>query len=144
MLAATDIDSPLDRLAMTGGLVALIGVGHVSNTTIHVGEFRAPASYLAVPFDPHWPAGGNDRFAGCSRAFGVLEAPLRKRGEIRDGRVGGAAAQVVLGSAVIDETVALLRASPHALLCTDPRCYRCSLTRRRDGPDREAEVDRDR
>jgi aminoglycoside N3'-acetyltransferase len=144
LLAATDVDSPLDRLAATGGLVALIGVGHVANTTIHAGEFRAPAPYLTIRFDPDWPTGGDDRFAGCSRAFGRLEAPLRERGVVRDGRVGRAVTQVMPGSAVIEETVALLRTSPHALLCTDPECYRCSLSRRQGGRDRGAEADRDR
>ncbi|MCZ7590433.1 MAG: AAC(3) family N-acetyltransferase [Gaiella sp.] len=143
LLAATDIDSPLDRLAMTGGLVVLIGVGHVANTTIHVGEFRAAASYLAIPFDPDWPTGGDDRFAGCSRAFGRLEAPLRERRVIRDGRVGRAVTQVMPGRAVIEETVALLRASPLGFLCTDARCYRCSLSRLRGERDRGAEADRD-
>ena len=144
MLAATDVDSPLDRLAASGGLVALIGVGHVSNTTIHVGEFRAGAAYLAIPFDPDWPTGGDERFAGCSRAFGTLEARLRERGAIRDGRVGAAATQVMTGSAVLEETVALLQARPHALLCTDPGCYRCSLSRRLGERGREAEAGRDR
>jgi aminoglycoside 3-N-acetyltransferase len=130
-VGATAVDSPLDRLAASGGLVLLLGVGHTSNTTAHVGEFRAEAPYLDIPFDPAWPTHGFDRFPGCSRAFGVLEQPLRGRGAIRDGKVGGALAQLVLGSAVIEEAVALLRRDPEALLCTDLGCYRCSLARAR-------------
>jgi aminoglycoside 3-N-acetyltransferase len=128
---ATGIGSPLDRLAAAGGLVLLLGVGHRANTTVHVGEFHAEAPYLDIPFDPSWPAHGADRFPGCSRAFGVVERPLRERGEIRDGKVGGALAQLVAGRAVIEATVALLRADPAALLCTDPDCYRCSRARSR-------------
>jgi len=128
---ATAIDSPLDRLAAAGGLVLLLGVGHVANTTAHVGEFHADASYLDIPFDPAWPTHGYDRFPGCSRAFGALERPLREQGAIRDGQVGKALAQLVPGAAVIEETVALLRADPAALLCTDPDCYRCSRARGR-------------
>ena len=130
-VGATAIDSPLDRLAARGGLVLLLGVGHTSNTTAHVGEFHANAPYLDIPFDPAWPTHGYDRFPGCSRAFGVLERPLRERGAIRDGRVGGALAQLVPGSAVIEETVTLLHGDAEALLCTDPGCYRCSLARER-------------
>jgi aminoglycoside 3-N-acetyltransferase len=126
---ATEIGSPLDRLAAAGGLVLLLGVGHTANTTVHVGEFHAEAPYLDIPFDPSWPAHGADRFPGCSRAFGVVEGPLR--GEIRDGKVGGALSQLVAGRAVIEATIDLLRADPAALLCTDPDCYRCSRAQAR-------------
>jgi aminoglycoside 3-N-acetyltransferase len=128
-VGATGIDSPLDRLAAADGLVLLLGVGHTSNTTAHVGEFHANAPYLGIPFDPAWPTHGYDRFPGCSRAFGVLERPLREQGSIRDGKIGNALAQLVRGSAVIDATVELLRADLAALLCTDPACYRCSRAR---------------
>lgn len=128
-VGATAVGSPLDRLAAAGGLVLLLGVGQTANTTVHVGEFHAEASYLGIPFDPTWPTHGYDRFPGCSRAFGVLERPLRERAAIRDGKVGNALAQLVPGSAVIDATVELLHADPAALLCTDPDCYRCSRAR---------------
>ncbi len=141
LLAATDVDSPLDRLARSGGYVLLLGVGHVANTTVHVGEFRAPAPYLSIPFSPDWPrvheivtAGGSvkveyDRFPGCSRAFAVVERGLRERSAIRDGFVGRASAQLVRGEDVIEEAVALLERDACALLCTDPRCYRCTRAR---------------
>jgi aminoglycoside 3-N-acetyltransferase len=128
---ATAVDSPLDRLAASGGFVLLLGVGHTANTTAHVGEFHADAPYLDIPFDLDWPTHGFDRFPGCSRAFGVLERPLRERGAIRDGKVGDALAQLVAGAAVIEATVELLREDPVALLCTDPGCYRCSRARER-------------
>ena len=143
LLAAASPGSPLDRLAATGGLVLLLGVGHTSNTTVHVGEFHAQAPYLDIPFDPDWPKqaeisrGGEllnvsyQLFPGCSRAFGALELPLRERGVIRDGRVGRALAQLVPGSAVIEATMALLASDAAALLCTDPQCHRCALARRR-------------
>lgn len=130
-VGATAVDSPLDRLAAGGGHVLLLGVGHTANTTAHVGEFHAEAPYLDIPFDPEWPTHGYDRFPGCSRAFGALERPLRERDAVRDGKVGGALAQLVPGAAVIETTVALLRADPAALLCTDPECYRCSRARAR-------------
>jgi aminoglycoside 3-N-acetyltransferase len=128
---ATAVDSPLDRLASSGGFVLLLGVGHTANTTAHVGEFHADAPYLDIPFDPDWPTHGFDLFPGCSRGFGILERPLRERSAIRDGKVGGALAQLMPGAAVIDATVALLRQDPAALLCTDSDCYRCSRARER-------------
>lgn len=144
LVPGTGIDSPLDRLAADGGQVLLLGVGHIANTTGHVGEFHAHAPYLDIPFDPDWPVAAEihrpdgdvlrvayDRFAGCSRTFGVLERPLRERGAIRDGLVGRAAAQLVAGAAVVEEAAKLVRADPTALLCTDAGCYRCSRARAR-------------
>ena len=96
-----------------------------------MGEFQADAPYLDIPFDPDWPAHGADRFPGCSRGFGAIERPLRARGAIRDGKVGGAVTQLVPGAAVIEATIELLRADPTGLLCTDPSCYRCSRARAR-------------
>lgn len=140
-LAATDIDTPLQRVAGTGGRVLLLGVGHVANTTIHVGEFLAGAPYLGIPFSPTWPrrhvvvdgdgerAVEYDRFPGCSRAFGIVERGLRARRAIRDGAIGSTFAQLIDGQAIIEETTALLTSTPAALLCTDSACYRCGHAR---------------
>lgn len=143
-LAGTAVRSPLGRLSASGGLVLLLGVGHVANTTVHVGEFRAEAPYLDIPFDPTWPRSAEivagdgslraveyDQFPGCSRAFGALEHDLRRRGAVRDGRVGRASAQLVAGADVVAATVELLGRDPGALLCTDTRCYRCTQARTR-------------
>jgi aminoglycoside 3-N-acetyltransferase len=144
LVAGTAPGSPLDRLAAGDGKVLLLGTSHTSNTTIHVGEFQAEVGYLDIPFDPDWPTGATlelgagrslelsyDRFPGCSRAFGVIERPLRERGAIRDGHIGRALAQLVSGRAIVEETVRLLRADEAALLCTDPGCFRCSRARAR-------------
>ena len=134
--------SPLDRLAERDGSVLLIGVGHVANSTIHVGEAHAGVPYLDVPFRPDSPRSATvatpegeqevplRQPPGCSRAFGAVEKALRDRGAVRDGLVGRALTQVVRGRAVIDATVDLLRSDPAGLLCTDPRCYRCTEARR--------------
>ena len=160
LVAATDVDSPLDRLARSGGYVLLLGVGHMADTTVHIGEFRAGAPYLHIPFAPDWPrvheivAAGEtvtieyDRFPGCSRAFAVVERGLRERSAIRDGFVGQARAQLVRGEDVIEEAVALLERDVRALLCTDPRCYRCTRAREElsgglDARGREAGAGRD-
>lgn len=144
LVAATAVGSPLDRLAESGGKVLLLGTGHTSNTTGHVGEFRADVGYLDIPFDPEWPTKAEidlgdgrsldvsyDRFPGCSRAFGTIEGRLRARGAVRDGGVGKALAQLVDGKAIVEETVALLRQDETALLCNDVGCYRCSRARAR-------------
>ena len=143
-LPGTAIGSPIDRLAREGGFVLLLGVGQITNTTVHVGEFHADASYVGIPFDPSWPRAADialddgsvlsvayDRFPGCSRAFGAIEWTLRRKGTVRDGLVGRSSAQLVPGRAVIDATLEALDADPAALLCTDPHCYRCTTARRK-------------
>jgi len=146
-VGGTDIDSPLDRLARAGGLVLLLGVGHIANTTVHVAEFRADVPYLSTPFGPEWPrvheivTGDEvltveyDRFPGCSRAFGVVERGLREQGVIRDGRVGRAESQLVPGEALIEESLRLLERDVLALLCSDAQpAHRCARARAQLGP----------
>lgn len=135
-------DSPLDRLARRG-YVLLIGVGHVANSTVHVGEAHAAVPYLGVPFrsesrsratvvvDEEEISVALREPPGCSRAFGAVEAPLRARGVIRDGMVGKALTQLVRGHDVIEAAIGLVQRDATALLCTDPTCYRCTEARRR-------------
>jgi aminoglycoside 3-N-acetyltransferase len=143
-LAATDVGTPLERLARADGWVLLLGVGHVVNTTVHVGEFVGGAPYLDLPLRSDWPRVHEvvlpegvrtfeyGRFAGCSRAFGVVERGLRARGVVRDGRVGYAETQLVPGGAVVEETIALLEGAEDALLCNDPSpAHRCVRARAR-------------
>jgi aminoglycoside 3-N-acetyltransferase len=141
-VAAADPGSPFDRLVERGGRVLLLGVGHVANTTVHVGEFRAGVPYIELQPLLAWPrvhevvTGGvvrrfeYARFAGCSRAFGAVERGLRERSLVRDGRVGDALAQLVPAAAVVEETIALLHRDERALLCTDPSPeHRCARAR---------------
>jgi aminoglycoside 3-N-acetyltransferase len=141
-LPGLGIDSPLDRLAKDGGGILLLGVGHTSNSTVHVGEAHAGVCYADIPFHPDRPKCVTVRGAtpmeielrdppGCSRAFGAVEAELRRMGAIRDGMIGKALVQWMPGQSVIDAAVRLLRHNEGALLCSDPGCYRCSSARRR-------------
>ncbi|MGH2549986.1 MAG: AAC(3) family N-acetyltransferase, partial [Thermomicrobiales bacterium] len=133
--------SPLVRLAESGGWILLVGVGHNRNTTIHSGECFAPAVYLSVPQSANSSStailrvNGEERIIpllekpGCSVGFGAIEGALRKRGAIRDGRLGDSHTQAMRGADVIETAVELIRADPTALLCSDPTCYRCTQSR---------------
>ncbi|KQX48831.1 MULTISPECIES: AAC(3) family N-acetyltransferase [unclassified Paenibacillus] len=136
------IDSPMDRMAKAGGGILLLGVGHTSNSTVHVGESYAHVPYLDIPFNPGWPSlipivGAIQRevniteYPGCSRAFGVIEASLRMRGVIRDGLIGKGLVQWMAGQDVISAVTDLLERNAAELLCSDPDCYRCSQGRKR-------------
>lgn len=138
LVGAVSAGSPLVRLAEMGGWILLVGVGHNRNTTIHSGECFAPSAYHSVP-QPSMTAilrvNGEDRVIpllerpGCSVGFGAIEGALRKRGAIRDGRLGDSHTQAMRGTDVIETAVELIRADPAALLCSDPTCHRCTTSR---------------
>jgi aminoglycoside 3-N-acetyltransferase len=133
--------SPLDRAAQQGGKVLLLGVGHVANSTIHVGETHGKAPYIDIPFSADafnratvvTPEGDLDveitQPSGCSKGFGVIEEALRERGAIRDGMIGGAVSQLMSGRAVIAAVAKRLARDPGGMLCTDHNCYRCMQAR---------------
>jgi aminoglycoside 3-N-acetyltransferase len=141
---ALRIGSPIDKLAKAGGYTVLLGVGHLSNSSVHVGESWARAPYLAVPYYPDLPPAVRVRRPdgefidvplavqpGCSRGFGAIEMPLRERGSIRDFKIGPAFCQLMKTQDIIDCTVAVLARRPDVLLCTDPGCYFCTHARPR-------------
>lgn len=140
------IGSPIDRLAEMGGKVLLVGVGHVANTTIHVGEEhagvpKAPWTDKPVAVNVLMPGGTIrkhllDTSSSCSAAFGAVEGRLRRYGEIRDMRLGGCLIQLIRGRDVIRRTCELIREQPDILLCRWQDCKPCVGARRhldRDG-----------
>lgn len=141
LVGAVSHGSPLDRLAARGGKILLLGVGHVTNSTIHVGEVHAGVPYLEIPFSADsfttaavvTPDGEIEveikQPSGCSKAFGAIEQALRERGAIRDGMIGDAVSQLMTGQEVISAVVEQLSRDPAGLLCTDPCCYRCTQAR---------------
>jgi len=134
------IGSPLDRLAQAGGYVLLLGVTHLANSCIHVGESHAGR----VKFD--WEDGplpivkillpdGKiidhqlDCSASCSMAFNAAEHPIRRKDMIIDLILGEALCFLMKGKDVIDAVVEMTGEQPDALLCNRPNCRPCSMAR---------------
>ena len=140
---ALGVDSPFDRLAQIGGKTLMAGVGFNRNSLIHVGEAHARVPYLDVPWLPEFaaPVDYFDRAGvrrstriaecpGCSENFGVVEARMRRKGLVRDGKLGNAAAMVALGRDVIATVKEMLAESPDALLCPEASgCPHCAPAR---------------
>jgi aminoglycoside 3-N-acetyltransferase len=136
LVGGLSVDSPLDRLAFSGGWVLLIGVGHNRNSSIHIGEARAPTPWLRrEPVEGTLTVRGREATIplleppGCSEAFGAAEGELRRRGAIRDGEIGQASAQLMRGRDLIETVIDLMRDDPALFLCTNPACPRCSTAR---------------
>ena len=138
---AFGVGSPIDRLAQRGGKVLLVGVGHTSNSMIHVAE-----EYAGIPkaswYDPlphiklRLPDGSViahllDTSPSCSAAFGGAEYALRRYGEIRDIRLNSCMLQLMAGQDVIRRVVAVIEEKPDVLLCTSAACRPCTQARRR-------------
>lgn len=132
--------SPIDRLAKMGGKVLLLGVGHTSNTTVHLGEEYAgtpkvgwseETTYARVLMpDGSITSHEVDTSTSCSRGFGAAELPLRKNGEIRDLQVANSRWQLMRGMDVVKRVVEILREKPDALLCTWAGCRPCTGARK--------------
>jgi len=134
------IGSPLDRLAQMGGKVLLIGVGHVANTTVHIGEAYAglpkgswfdvlPSVKVKMP-DGSVRQHQLDTSPSCSAAFGAVELALRQREKVRDARVADCLLQLARGADVVNTVREMIEAKPDVLLCTKPDCKPCQGTRR--------------
>jgi aminoglycoside 3-N-acetyltransferase len=132
--------SPIDRLAKMGGKVLLLGVGHTTNTIIHLGE-----EYAEVPKES-WSEGPSfakvlmpdgsirmhevDTSTSCSQNFGQVGDYMRRFGEIMDGRAGDAQLQLMLGTDVVKRVCEIIADRPDALLCDNPNCRPCTGARR--------------
>lgn len=135
--------SPIDRLQKMGGKVLLLGVGHTSNTMIHLGEEYAgtpkvgwfeETKYARVLMpDGSIVSHEVDTSTSCSRGFGASELPLRRNGEIRDLQLVGSRWQLMLGSDVVKRVAETLEDKPDALLCTWDGCPPCTGARRNLG-----------
>lgn len=137
---AFGVGSPLDRLLDLGGKILLLGVGHTSNSALHVVEEHAGRP--KVPWSVELPEikirlpGGEminhriDTSPSCSTGFGDAEATLRAADAIQDVRVADARGQLVDGRSLRDAMLERILREPEALLCNRPDCVCCNGTRR--------------
>jgi aminoglycoside N3'-acetyltransferase len=131
------VESAIGRVWERNGQILLLGVGHDSNTTIHLAEALAQVPY-AVPkhvtvLRDGRPVridyGENDH---CCRRFTLADEWLRVRGLQRDGRVGNAEARLVDSQDVVAVVRKHLGRDPllflHEDACEECRAARHSLT----------------
>jgi len=137
---AFGVGSPLDRLAQMDGKILLLGVGHVSNSMIHIAEEYARVPKVSVYPDPVpcakilMPDGSIhqhplDSSPSCSTAFGAAEYGLRLHGEINDMRLGTCKLQLMSGQALIRRVKEMIDQKADILLCACPQCRPCSGVR---------------
>lgn len=134
------LGSPIDRLAKREGKVLLLGVGHTSNTMVHLGEeyagvpkcswFDKPTFAKVLMPDGRVIEHEIDTSTSCSVAFGPVGDVLRKHGEVCESRVGEAAIQLMLGMDVVKRVMEMIAEKPDALLCDRETCPPCTGARK--------------
>ncbi|HEY8456282.1 MAG TPA: AAC(3) family N-acetyltransferase [Actinopolymorphaceae bacterium] len=130
LIEAQRPDFPLgsiQQLAELGGDVLLLGVGHTSNTTIHLAEQRlgrsrffryakvAPGAWMELP-----------NLGGCSDGFDAIEPELAP--VTREVTIGRCRARRVAVADVISHAVRMIEQDPSALLCGNDECGRCAAS----------------
>jgi aminoglycoside 3-N-acetyltransferase len=119
--------APVEVLTRADGWVLLLGVSHISNTSIHYGEqlagrrqfIRWALSFGRVVECPRWP--------GCSGGFDEIAPALEWF--TQKIKVGSALVQAIPLKSLVSVVQDLIAENPHALLCKRPDCERCKAIR---------------
>ncbi len=114
---------PVEALERLGGDVLLLGVGHCSNTTIHLAEQRLGRSlfYRYTVLAPGvWAEVPN--VSGESHRFDAIEPALTPAA--RETMIGNCRARRIPAAAVLSAATELIMNDPAALLCPEEHC-RC-------------------
>lgn len=124
------LDSPVGRVYELDGQVLLLGVGHDSNTTIHLAEFLANVRYRCkkhltilkegkpVRFDYH-------EIDHCCQNFNLVDRWLDEIGLQRKGRIGHAEARLASSRDIVAVVTEQLRTNETIFLHpkgVDPEC----------------------
>lgn len=132
-------ESPIGRVHELDGQVLLLGVGHDSNTTLHLAEILGGAPYRvpkSITIERNGRAvrveyGENDH---CCQRFAFADTWLRARGLQAEGPVGHAHARLVRARDLVTVTREYLAADPLLFLHPpDVGCDECDEARRSIG-----------
>ena len=123
-------DSPVGRVHALEGQVLLLGVGHESNTTVHLGEYLARVRYRRRKYVTVLQDGlprrlEYDEIDHCCEKFNLLDSWLSKKKLQRRGVVGHAEARLIAAKAIVKVVVEQLTTDETAFLHprgTDPEC----------------------
>ena len=122
------LESAVGRVWELDGQVLLLGVGHDSNTTIHLAEVLGGAPYRAPKHVTHLVDGRPVRIEygendHCCQRFTFADEWLREGGLQREGPVGHGQARLVRSRDVVNVVVERVRRDPTIFL--HPRSSGC-------------------
>lgn len=135
---ADGLQSPIGRVYTRGkGQILLVGVDHVSNTSLHLAESLARSPHYLQTQIRYKDVDGRWRIitscGGCSHGFYKIRGIIDfTKYEIR-GKVGDSLCILIEQKPFVDSARDALNNTPHALLCDNPICGECSRARKTYG-----------
>jgi len=128
------LDSPPGRVYELGGQVLLLGVGHDSDTTIHVAEDIAGVRYRQPKHATVMEEGRPKRYEygetdHCCENFRLLDSWLEAEGRQRRGRVGNAEARLARSRDIVSAALERLRRNETVFLHERGSCGECDAAR---------------
>jgi aminoglycoside N3'-acetyltransferase len=129
-------ESPVGRVHDLDGKVLLLGVGHDSNTTLHLAEALAGVPYGLAKHCTVLRDGRRVRVDyvendHCCRRFALADEWLRAAGLQREGGVGSARARLARSRDIVRVALEKLRLDPLIFLhATSDHCEECDAARR--------------
>lgn len=126
--------TPLNKFALQGGFVLLLGVTHTANSLIHVAQEAAQLAYLDRPKKVLLRKGEGfievtARRAGCSLGFDKIAPFLDVDNLVSKYRVAGAEVLFMKAKDVLEKCVKTLKENPFLLDCANPDCFACNEMR---------------
>ncbi len=119
--------APLRLLTEAGGYVLQLGVGHTTNTSIHLGEQQAGRrTFIRWALTPQGIC-ECPGFPSCSDGFDALNA--RTAPFTRSERLGQSYIRALPLPELVKAARLAVEADPQALLCAHPYCARCGAVR---------------
>jgi aminoglycoside N3'-acetyltransferase len=128
--------SPVGRVHDLDGQVLLLGCGHDSNTSIHLGESLGGAPYHVPKYCTVWRDGcavrvDYEETDCCCARFALMDDWLRARGSQAEGRVGHAHARLARSRDIVDAARAAVEREPLIFLHVPADgCAECDQSRR--------------
>lgn len=129
------IGSPLYKVFDRNGKVLQIGVGHDTNSMIHVAEELADVPYVDR-IKSVWVAGESGdavrvttRRPGCSRGFPKIEDTLAEMDAVSETLVDEARIRLTPAGVIVNAALWMISNDPSALLCDIPECPACAEAR---------------
>ena len=122
------LESPIGRAWELDGQILLLGVGHDSNTTIHLAEVLGGAPYRVPKHITHMVDGRAVRIEygendHCCQRFALADEWLRERDLQREGPAGHGRARLIRSRDLVDVVVEQVRRDPVIFL--HPRGSAC-------------------
>lgn len=134
---ALGYNSPIHRMARSGGKILLIGVSHKANTTIHLAE-SITKLYTHLPYNNKWgeythmklPDGTVQKYKqkeypGCSSNFDIVQEYLINNNLVSFGKIGNAYSQLIDAGGMVEIITKLIKNQPDILLCNNHDCPCC-------------------